>query len=422
MAARLANLHAELAEAYAEGGAPSGRSSSTSARSSSGPAFHDLRYRLARLLLEAGRALEAREALEAVLAARPNFVDAEAALGLAHYLSGDAVAAPGTSGRDACSGGRRTRGSRRTSRCWVVPKRERAGRLLAAVPLVLAAGRPAGCSGADAERQADAGVRRRPVRRGAGGVPATSPGAAPDGRLWAKIAATALRAGELGEATDAYLHLAGEDPTRVREAAAGLEAVARAAERAGATGGAARGRGRPADDRARTGSRPLRAGARAAARRRARRAGAGCCPAAIAAAADQATVDSLLLRYGQALQSTAGCGQALLQYRAVLRRTQDSTLRARAKASAGECAFGLGQRALTAGRDDDAALWFAEAARADTASVLGRRALVGFGDVRLRQGDTLAAALAYQAAVPPRRRQAIRSPRWPRAAWRADRI
>ncbi len=32
-----------------------------------GPEFHDLRYRMARLLLEAGRALEAREALEEVV-------------------------------------------------------------------------------------------------------------------------------------------------------------------------------------------------------------------------------------------------------------------------------------------------------------------------------------------------------------------
>ncbi|HEX7336266.1 MAG TPA: hypothetical protein VF252_03575, partial [Gemmatimonadales bacterium] len=34
--------------------------------------------------------LEAREALEEVVRDRPNFVDAQAALGLAHYLAGDA--------------------------------------------------------------------------------------------------------------------------------------------------------------------------------------------------------------------------------------------------------------------------------------------------------------------------------------------
>ena len=93
VASRLANLHAELAEAYAEGGAP-GRAIEEYQRALElGPAFHDLRYRMARLLLETGRALEAREALETVLEARANFVDAEAALGLAHYLAGDAIGA-----------------------------------------------------------------------------------------------------------------------------------------------------------------------------------------------------------------------------------------------------------------------------------------------------------------------------------------
>jgi tetratricopeptide (TPR) repeat protein len=48
---------------------------------------------MARLLLDAGRSLEARDALERVLEARPTFVDAEAALGLARYLSGDAAGA-----------------------------------------------------------------------------------------------------------------------------------------------------------------------------------------------------------------------------------------------------------------------------------------------------------------------------------------
>ena len=48
---------------------------------------------MARLLIEAGRPLEAREALEEVLRARPSFIDAEAALGLARYLSGDAAGA-----------------------------------------------------------------------------------------------------------------------------------------------------------------------------------------------------------------------------------------------------------------------------------------------------------------------------------------
>jgi tetratricopeptide (TPR) repeat protein len=90
VAAQLANRHAELAESYAAAGALSRAIEQYQAALELGPGFHDLRYRMARLLLEAGRPLEARDELEAIVSTRPNFVDAEAALGLAHYLSGDA--------------------------------------------------------------------------------------------------------------------------------------------------------------------------------------------------------------------------------------------------------------------------------------------------------------------------------------------
>ncbi len=93
VAAKLANQHAELGDAYAEAGALSEAIEQYTRALELGPGFHDLRYRMARLMLEAGRALEARESLEEVINARPNFVDAEAALGLAHYLSGDGVGA-----------------------------------------------------------------------------------------------------------------------------------------------------------------------------------------------------------------------------------------------------------------------------------------------------------------------------------------
>jgi tetratricopeptide (TPR) repeat protein len=93
VAARLANHHAALGEMYAEAAALPEAIAQYRRALELGPAYHDLRYRLARLLLESGNALEARVELERVLAERPNFVDAEAALGLAHYLSGDALAA-----------------------------------------------------------------------------------------------------------------------------------------------------------------------------------------------------------------------------------------------------------------------------------------------------------------------------------------
>ena len=93
VAAALANRHAELGEAYAAAGGLEEAIEQFRRAVGLGPTFHDLRYRLARLLLEAGRPLEAREQLEQILALHPDFLDARALLGLAHYLGGDATAA-----------------------------------------------------------------------------------------------------------------------------------------------------------------------------------------------------------------------------------------------------------------------------------------------------------------------------------------
>ena len=54
-----------------------------------GPTFHDLRYRLARMLLEVGRSLEAREELETLVAAKPDARNIHSTLGLAYYVSGE---------------------------------------------------------------------------------------------------------------------------------------------------------------------------------------------------------------------------------------------------------------------------------------------------------------------------------------------
>ena len=215
-------------------------------------------------------------------------------------------------------------------------------------------------------------------------------------RVWAKVGAAALRSGDLGEAADAYLQLADEDPGRAREAAEGLEEVVRAADRAD--------RAEPLQ-RAVIGLQtvaPDRVPGRHALRL-AQREGAELeelvtlLPRALAAAPDQEAVDSLLTLHARLLQQTAGCGQAMFQYRAVLRRSQDRSVRAAARKGAADCALSLGKRSLTSGRDEDAALWFAEAARMDSTSAAGRQALLAYGETRLAQGDTLAAALAFQA-------------------------
>jgi tetratricopeptide (TPR) repeat protein len=88
-AAKLANKHAELGEAYALAGALNRAVEQYQRALELGRHFHDVRYRLGRVLLDAGRSLEAREELEQVAEARPDMVEARAALGLACYLSGD---------------------------------------------------------------------------------------------------------------------------------------------------------------------------------------------------------------------------------------------------------------------------------------------------------------------------------------------
>lgn len=92
-AAQLANRHAELGEAYVEAGALDRAVEQYRAALALGPTYHDLRYRLGRILLDAGRTLEARDVLEEVAAERPKSADAKATLGLACYLSGDPDAA-----------------------------------------------------------------------------------------------------------------------------------------------------------------------------------------------------------------------------------------------------------------------------------------------------------------------------------------
>jgi tetratricopeptide (TPR) repeat protein len=216
-----------------------------------------------------------------------------------------------------------------------------------------------------------------------------------DPGLWAKTGAAALHAGDLRAAADAYLHLAGEDPNRAQEAAEGLDEVARLAERADqpeALQQAVIGLQTVAPDRVpgpyalvlaqKEGAEPSEL--------------VTLLPRAIAAAPDQGTVDSLLGLHARLLQQTSGCGQAMFQYRALLRRTQDSSLRVSARTSAADCALSLGNRARSSGQDEDAALWFAEAARMDSTSATGRRALFAYGETRLIQGDTLAAAIAFQ--------------------------
>ncbi len=220
----------------------------------------------------------------------------------------------------------------------------------------------------------------------------------PDARVYAKTGAAALRTGNLEIASDSYLRLAAEDPTRAEEAAEGLEVVARAADK---TGDAKRleaavvGLGMIAPNRS-VGRYALAV---------IRRPGADAndlvavLPGAIASAPDAETVDSLLAVYAAALRETSGCEQALPLFQAALRRTRVASLRTRVEDGLAACSLSVGLRAEAEGKPDDAALWFAAAIRVDSGTAVGRRALVGYGDAKLRMGDTIAGAVAFQAVA-----------------------
>jgi tetratricopeptide (TPR) repeat protein len=89
VASQLANLHADLAEAYVEAGGTKQAIAQLEAAAALRPQFVDLRYRLARLYLEEGRTERARLELEGVVAQRPGFADAWVAMGMARYLGRD---------------------------------------------------------------------------------------------------------------------------------------------------------------------------------------------------------------------------------------------------------------------------------------------------------------------------------------------
>jgi len=93
VASRLANLHAELAEAYVEAGGRAQGIAQLEAAAALRPEFVDLRYRLARLYLEEGMLEKAHGELEAIVARRPSFLDARVSLGMVRYLMKDTAGA-----------------------------------------------------------------------------------------------------------------------------------------------------------------------------------------------------------------------------------------------------------------------------------------------------------------------------------------
>jgi len=217
-------------------------------------------------------------------------------------------------------------------------------------------------------------------------------------RVSAKLGAAALKAGEIREAAEAYRQLASQDRTRADEAATGLELVAKAAERAGD------GSGLQLAVVTLRGVAPNRVMARytlglTRSGKLSPEETVAMAPAALASAPDAATADSILLLYAGAARETTACEAAAGAYETVLRRTRDPATRTRASNGYGLCAVQLGQEALTVDQAEVAARWFGKAAGFSSGSITGRRALVGLGDARIKLGDILGAAIAYQDAI-----------------------
>ena len=227
----------------------------------------------------------------------------------------------------------------------------------------------------------------------------------PDGRVLGKLGVAALRVGKLPDAAAAFARMGREDQSRQEEAADGLELVARSADRAGDTTAL-----RIAIDGLRdvAPSRPVgryvlaleARGALAPADR------IELTPAAVGAAPDGDTADSLLLRYAALLRDGNDCEHASGVYRAVAMR---STLRERAAAAARaeqDCALLIGKARMAAGAPADALQWLEEAIKADSASRSGVTALEAMATALTALGDTVGGTLVqavaerYKAALP----------------------
>jgi tetratricopeptide (TPR) repeat protein len=217
----------------------------------------------------------------------------------------------------------------------------------------------------------------------------------PNGRIWAKVGAAALHTGELRQAIAAYRALAAVDSARRIEAADGLERAAAESERRNDSAileeaiealravAPERGIGRYALGLSRSGMiRPT----------------AEDLAGALTVAGEAGAVDTLLSRYGRALRQSGNCAEAVPVLRAALRRAGGGAGGAEARAGLADCALQLGQAAL-ADTPVRAEEWFRAAAAADSSSDVGRLALVGIGDARVRQGDLVAGAISYQAAI-----------------------
>lgn len=213
-----------------------------------------------------------------------------------------------------------------------------------------------------------------------------------DGRVLAKLGSASLRAGHLGDAADAYLRLGRDDPSRRSEAADGLDAVARAAERASDTAALRRAVMALAEVAP---ERPAGRYVLALEQRRAltvqEREVLG--PAALAAAPDQDAADSLLVRLARDQASAGRCEVAAGLFRAVALRSAHRDRAAAAWKEFAACAERVGRTRVDAGQPAEALAWLEGAIAVDSSSATGLAAMEALADALESLGDSTGATI-----------------------------
>lgn len=218
--------------------------------------------------------------------------------------------------------------------------------------------------------------------------------------LHAKMAAAAMHTGDVALAAGEYLALGKGDRSRVDEAADGLERAARQAQQTSDRTALAL-----ALEGLRTlaPGRPLGRYARVAvgdALAQGNTADAfALLPMAIAAAGDGRSADSLLYLYGVAALRLKSCDTATAAFDAVLQRQRNPDVVDAAREGLAACALVTGQAFLAAGKPGDAESWLRRATAPGAGADVARAAWLGLGDVRLAQGNVMAALEAYQQAL-----------------------
>jgi tetratricopeptide (TPR) repeat protein len=214
----------------------------------------------------------------------------------------------------------------------------------------------------------------------------------PDGRVLAKLGSAALRGGKLGIAVDAFARLGREDPSRRAEAADGLDAAARAADRLGDTLALRLAVIALADVAP---NRPAGRYVLALEKRNVLTPGerALLAPSALAAAADAETSDSLLMRYARDRVAAGDCELAAGLFRAVARRSPVRERVAAAREGQARCALTVGRLRLEARQPAEALPWLEEAIAIDSASSNGLAAMDYLARALRALGDSDGAAV-----------------------------